>query len=77
MSWDLNEAFRAMNTPKFTTEVFHIEGELNVADGPSRDVNSDEIIRATKLHDDFYIPALKSVWHPYIDADEERPIWCI
>ena len=64
-AYDLNTAFQSINNATTTTEVFYVEGELNIADGPSRDVNTNTFIEIRDV--DILFPSLTQFHHPYSD----------
>lgn len=63
-NFDLNSAFRAINSSWIETEVFGIEGELNPADGPSRDPSNSDAMQVTQTSL-LATESLDEFWHPY------------
>ena len=63
-SFDLNDAFRAINTDWIQSEIFAVAGEENPADGPSRDPTNGPSIQATETSL-LATESFADLWHPY------------
>ena len=72
-AWTLNSAFMQSHQDGMTTDFFYVEGEKNIADGPSRDPTNREDLSVTNAN--ILIPSLQQFWHPYGAEHEERPLW--
>ena len=71
-AWALNSAF-LQSQDGMSTDFFYVEGEHNIADGPSRDPTNREDLSVTDAK--ILIPSLKQFWHPYGVEHEQRPVW--
>ena len=70
-SGPLNEFFSELYDNTLTRrDVFYVEGELNPADGPSREVRMVQYIVATPV--EINLPTLNTFWHPQLNTPETR-----
>jgi hypothetical protein len=70
----LNDAFRVINTAEVETTVFHVHGDDNIADGPSR--TTDSPYEKATLCGLVVLPTLHGFFHPE-DAAPRRAAWMV
>ena len=71
-SYHLNELYKELYA-RGTSQVFFVQGENNMADGPSRDPSAQLSLTATRVA--VTIPSLTVFAHPY--AKQTRPWYCM
>lgn len=70
LSFFLNSFFLNAYSDGFCTEVFYVQGELNPADGPSRDPSNTFSLSVSPSS--FCFPSLSNFYHPFLQARDKK-----